>query len=42
MYKKNKSNYIIIKNLQDNNMIIPKIEIFMNLDEYDEKKDKMP
>jgi hypothetical protein len=41
MYKKNKSNYIIIKNLQDNNMIIPKIEIFMNLDEYDEKKDKI-
>lgn len=38
MYKKNKNNYIIIKNLLDNKMIIPNIEMFIELDELDEKK----
>ena len=41
MYEKNKSNYIIIKNLLDNKMIIPKLEIFMELNEFNEMKDKI-
>ena len=41
MYKKNQSNFILIKNILDNKEMIPKIELFMELDEYDEKKDKL-
>ena len=41
MYQKNKSNYIIIKNLVENSMIIPKLEISIDLDEFDEKNDKL-
>ena len=41
MYEKNKCNYIIIKNLLDNKMIFPKLEIFMELHEFNEMKDKI-
>ena len=41
MYQRYKNNYIIIKNLLDNDMTIPKLEILMELDENNEKLDKI-
>ena len=41
MYERYRHSYIVIKNLLDNNIIIPKIEMTIELDENDEKLDKI-
>ena len=41
MYERYRHSYIVIKNLLDNNITIPKIEMTIELDENDEKLDKI-